>query len=73
MGFQSETLKELLGSALILNRSFGMPAGPEANRYDNGPELTGRHLLDCCEEQNVQLIHIQPGQSMQNWLVESLF
>jgi putative transposase len=44
---------------------------PEAIRCDNGPELTSRHFLSWCEEQKIQLIHIQPGKPMQNGHVES--
>ena len=44
---------------------------PEALRCDNGPEFTSRHFLAWCEEQQIRLIHIQPGRPMQNGLVES--
>ena len=38
---------------------------------DNGPEFTSRHFLAWCEEQQIRLIHIQPGRPMQNGRVES--
>ena len=44
---------------------------PEIIRCDNGPELTSRHFISWCEEQQIQLIHIQPGRPMQNGHVES--
>jgi putative transposase len=44
---------------------------PEAIRCDNGPEFTSRHFLSWCEEQKIQLIHIQPGRPMQNGHIES--
>jgi putative transposase len=44
---------------------------PEAMRCDNGPEFTSRHFLAWCEEQQIRLIHIQPGRPMQNGRVES--
>jgi len=44
---------------------------PEALRCDNGPEFTSRHFLAWCEEQQIRLIHIQPGRPMQNGRVES--
>ena len=44
---------------------------PERLRCDNGPEFTSRHFLSWCEEQKIQLLHIQPGRSMQNGRVES--
>ena len=44
---------------------------PEAVRCDNGPEFTSRHFLAWCEEQQIRLIHIQPGRPMQNGRVES--
>ena len=40
-------------------------------RCDNGPEFTSRHFLAWCEEQQIRLIHIQPGRPMQNGRVES--
>jgi putative transposase len=44
---------------------------PGGLRCDNGPEFTSRHFLAWCEEQRIQLIHIQPGRPMQNGRVES--
>lgn len=44
---------------------------PEAVRCDNGPEFTSRHFLAWCEEQQIRLVHIQPGRPMQNGRVES--
>ena len=44
---------------------------PQCIRCDNGPELTSRHFLSWCEEQKIQLIHIQPGKPTQNSHVES--
>ena len=44
---------------------------PETIRCDNGPEFTSRHFLSWCEQQQIGLIHIQPGRPMQNGRVES--
>jgi putative transposase len=44
---------------------------PRAIRCDNGPEFTSRHFLGWCEEQQIPLLHIQPGRPMQNGRVES--
>jgi len=44
---------------------------PEALRCDNGPEFTSRHFLAWSEQQQIRLIHIQPGRPMQNGRVES--
>jgi putative transposase len=38
---------------------------------DNGPELTSRHFLSCCQERHIQLIHIQPGKPVHNGQAES--
>jgi len=54
-----------------LERAVEQRGAPSAIRCDNGPELTSRHFLSCCEERNIQLIHIQPGKPMQNGHVES--
>lgn len=44
---------------------------PHSIRCDNGPEFTSRHFLGWCEEQQIPLLHIQPGRPMQNGRVES--
>ena len=44
---------------------------PESIRCDNGPELTSRHFLSWCLEQQIELVHIQPGKPTQNAQVES--
>ena len=55
----------------VLEAVIAQRGKPEAIRCDNGPELTSRHFLSWCEEQKIQLIHIQPGKPMQNGHVES--
>jgi putative transposase len=44
---------------------------PHTIRCDNGPEFTSRHFLAWCEQEKIQLLHIQPGKPMQNGKVES--
>jgi putative transposase len=44
---------------------------PQAIRCDNGPELTSRHFLAWCIEQQIELLHIQPGKPTQNARIES--
>lgn len=44
---------------------------PGAIRCDNGPELTSRHFLAWCLEQQIELVHIQPGKPTQNGRIES--
>ena len=44
---------------------------PQSIRCDNGPELTSRHFLAWCLEQQIELVHIQPGKPTQNAQVES--
>ncbi|MGH9544591.1 MAG: IS3 family transposase [Terriglobales bacterium] len=44
---------------------------PQAIRCDNGPELTSRHFLAWCVEQQIELVHIQPGKPTQNARIES--
>lgn len=45
--------------------------GPQSIRCGNGPELTSRHFLPWCLEQQIELVHIQPGKPTQNAQVES--
>ena len=44
---------------------------PRSIRCDNGRELTSRHFLAWCIEQQIELVHIQPGKPTQNGRVES--
>lgn len=44
---------------------------PERIRMDNGAELTSRHFLAWGIEQQIELVHIQPGKPVQNAHVES--
>ena len=44
---------------------------PQTIRCDNGPELTSRHFLAWCLEQQIELVHIQPGKPTQNGRCES--
>ncbi len=43
---------------------------PEAIRCDNGPELISNAFTEWCEENGVELRHIQPGKPNQNAYVE---
>jgi putative transposase len=54
-----------------LNRIIEQRGAPEFIRCDNGPELTICHILGWCEEKKIDLVHIQPGEPMQNGHVES--
>ena len=44
---------------------------PQAIRCDNGPELTSRHFLAWCVDQQIELVPIQPGKPTQNAHAES--
>ena len=55
----------------VLEWAIAQRGKPAAIRCDNGPEFTSRHFLSWCEEQTIQLVHIQPGKPMQNGRVES--
>ena len=55
----------------VLDWIIAQRGKPEVIRCDNGPEFTSRHFLVWCEEQQIALLHIQPGKPMQNGHVES--
>jgi putative transposase len=63
--FASRRVTRALEDAIV---NYGKPA---AIRCDNGPELTSRHFLAWCLEQQIELVHIQPGKPTQNAHVES--
>ena len=54
-----------------LDRAIEQRGKPEALRCDNGPEFTSRHFLAWCEQNQIRLIHTQPGKPMQNGYNES--
>jgi putative transposase len=55
----------------VLQRIIDERGTPEFLRSDNGPEVSSRHYLAWCVEQNISPIHIQPGKPTQNGHVES--
>lgn len=55
----------------VLEWAMAQRGKPHAIRCDNGPEFTSRHFLAWCEQEKIQLLHIQPGKPMQNGKVES--
>jgi putative transposase len=63
-----------LGSRRVtraLDRIIEQRGLPSRIRCDNGPELTSRHILGWSADNNIELVHIQPGKPMQNGHVES--
>jgi putative transposase len=55
----------------VLEQAIAIYGKPDRIRCDNGPEFTSRHFIGWCEEQGIELVHIQPGRPMQNGYVES--
>lgn len=55
----------------VLERLASQRLRPEELRVDNGPEFISRAVATWCEENQLQLWHIQPGKPMQNGHVES--
>lgn len=43
---------------------------PKQIRMDNGPELISANLLNYCENNRIELFHIQPGKPQQNGFIE---
>lgn len=43
---------------------------PQKLRLDNGPELISSLLVEWCERNQVEMIHIQPGKPNQNAFIE---
>jgi len=43
---------------------------PQTIRCDNGPELLSQVFVDWCEENGVELRHIEPGKPNQNAFIE---
>ena len=77
-GFTRECLAIEVDSCLssrrvtrVLEWVISQRGRPHSIRCDNGPEFTSRHFLGWCEEQQIPLLHIQPGRPMQNGRVES--
>jgi putative transposase len=56
----------------VLNQIIDSRSRPQRLRVDNGPEFISRDLEEWAEENQVELIFIQPGKPAQNGFVERL-
>lgn len=54
----------------VLERLKAWRGLPEAIRCDNGPELVSQVFVEWCEENGVELRHIDPGKPNQNAFIE---
>jgi len=54
----------------VLDRLVGERTAPGRIRMDNGPELIAQRLERWAQAQQVELLHIQPGQPAQNAYIE---
>lgn len=55
----------------VLDQIIAQRGAPLSIRCDNGPELTCRHFLAWAIDNQIELVHIQPGKPTQNAYVES--
>jgi putative transposase len=54
----------------VLEELVTVPGRPGALRVDNGPELISEAFLAWCQEQRIDVRHIQPGKPDQNAFIE---
>ena len=54
----------------VLDRLLWERAAPQQIRMDNGPELISQRLERWAKEQQIELLHIQPGKPAQNAYIE---
>ena len=54
----------------VLEQLLFWRAKPKQIRMDNGPELISQRLENWAKEQQVDLLHIQPGKPAQNAYIE---
>jgi len=54
----------------VLDRLLDWRTVPRTIRMDNGPELISRRLKKWAKEQQIELLHIQPGKPAQNAYIE---
>ena len=66
IGFSIPT-KRVIRTLEALVALYGQP---KALRLDNGPELTSIEFTAWCEDRNIQLLYIQPGEPNQNAFIE---
>jgi putative transposase len=71
LALETDTSLSSQRTTRVLEQIIKQRGVPQSIRCDNGPELTSRHFLGWCEEQKIQLIHIQPGKPTQNGHIES--
>ena len=55
----------------VLERVIAERGVPGSIRCDNGPEFTSLFFTEWCKDQNITVVHIQPGKPVQNGHVES--
>jgi putative transposase len=53
-----------------LDRLVALRGVPEAIRVDNGPEFTSANFQIWCQQKNIEIKYIQPGNPVQNSLIE---
>ena len=54
----------------VLNQICEWRGYPKQLRMDNGPELISSQLAAWCHQNNVEMLHIQPGKPNQNAYIE---
>jgi putative transposase len=54
----------------VLEQLLDWRAAPKQIRMDNGPELISQRLAEWALEQQIELVHIQPGKPAQNAYIE---
>ncbi len=54
----------------VLDQAIEMYGRPTALRCDNGPEFISQHLQDWAEENEIDVLYIQPGKPAQNAFIE---
>jgi len=70
LGIEVDTSLPALRVVRLLEQIKDWRGTPKSLRVDNGPELISVTLQQWCEENEVKLMHIQPGKPNQNAYIE---
>lgn len=70
LGIEIDTSLPAARVVRALERISAWRGFPRQLRMDNGPELISAHLIAWCQQNNVEMLHIQPGKPNQNAYIE---
>jgi putative transposase len=70
LGIEVDTSLSAVRVVRVLEQISAWRGLPKQLRLDNGPEFISAHLVAWCQQNNIEMLHIQPGKPNQNAYIE---